>query len=85
MKVQKIVLPETKQERWLVLDESLVLVEPIRAFVQHLDHVERSPKTIRTYAYHLRVFWEYLAVAPDRRFRPRMLPRTPCRRRFNCG
>lgn len=62
MKVQKVLLPETKQERWLVLDDASAPVEPIRAFLQHLDHVERSPKTIRAYAYHLRVFWEYLAV-----------------------
>lgn len=61
MKVQKAISPETEKKTWLVLDENYQIVEPIREFFTYLRNLERSPNTIRSYAYHLKLYWEYLS------------------------
>ncbi len=60
MEVQRVVLPETGRVAWLVLDDELLPVGPILQFLEHLNVREMSPNTIRSYAHHLKLFWEYL-------------------------
>ena len=38
-------------------------IEPVRRYLAYLDDVERSPNTLRAYAHHLKLFWDYLAWA----------------------
>ena len=61
MKVQRIVEPETGKNTWLVLGDDYLPIEPIREFLTYLKNLERSPNTIRSYAYHLKLYWEYLS------------------------
>ena len=59
VKVQKATLTDTSVT-WLVLDDNYQLIEPIQDFLDYLRNLERSPNTLRTYAYHLRLYWDYL-------------------------
>lgn len=60
MKVQRILIPETKRIGWMVLDNDLVPVEPICDFLSYMDNIGRSPYTIRSYAYHLKQYWDFV-------------------------
>lgn len=60
MKVQKGTLPDSPRPVWMVLDDDYVPVEPIQKYLHYLDSLERSPYTIQTYAYNLKLFWEFL-------------------------
>ncbi|WP_036478140.1 tyrosine-type recombinase/integrase [Myxosarcina sp. GI1] len=60
MKVQRVRIPESDGVTWLVLGDDYLPVEPIRKFLTYLRNLERSPNTIRSYAYHLKLYWEYL-------------------------
>jgi integrase/recombinase XerD len=51
VRVQRLVMPVTGVESWTVLDDSLVTVVPAERFLAHLAAVERSPNTVRAYAY----------------------------------
>jgi len=44
----------------LVLDDSYLPIAPILAFLKFLDGLGRSPHTIRTTDYRLKLFWEFL-------------------------
>ena len=61
--VQRARIPGSDRLVWLVVGEDHLLVEPIRCYLAYLDDVERSPNTLRAYAHHLKLFWEYLAWA----------------------
>ena len=60
MKVQRVIVPETEKVTWLVLGADYLPVKPIQQFLSYLENIERSPNTVRSYAYHLRLYWEYL-------------------------
>ena len=59
MKVQKFRSSDGR-ESWLVLDDNYLAVQPILSYLRYLDKIERSPNTIKSYAGHLKLFWEYL-------------------------
>jgi site-specific recombinase XerD len=59
MKVQRIELTENRYS-WLVLGSDYLPVKQIQEFIRYLENVERSPNTIRSYAHHLKLYWEYL-------------------------
>ena len=61
--VQRARLPGSDRLVWLVVGEDHLPVEPIRRYLAYLDDVERSPNTLRAYAHHLKLFWDYLAWA----------------------
>ncbi|MEC4817988.1 MAG: tyrosine-type recombinase/integrase [Scytonema sp. PMC 1069.18] len=44
----------------MVLDDDYLPIEPIQKYLHYLDSVGRSPNTIGTYAYNLKLFWEFL-------------------------
>ena len=60
MKVQKIRLPNAVQPHWIVIGEDYIPVEPIGQYLLYLHNIKKSPLTIRTYAHHLKIYWEYL-------------------------
>ena len=59
MKVQKIRFSDQRIS-WIVLDDDLLPIKPIAAFLRYLDNLECSHNTLRAYANHLKHFWEYL-------------------------
>jgi integrase/recombinase XerD len=60
MKVQKAVISACESPVWLVIDDAFAPVRPVTEFLLHLRNVERSPNTLRAYAHHLRLYWEFL-------------------------
>lgn len=59
MKVQRAKVG-SNQYTWLVLGDNYLPIEPIHQFIIYLENIDRSPYTIRSYAYHLKLFWQYL-------------------------
>ncbi len=43
-----------------MLGDDYLPVRPIQQFINYLESIERSPNTIRSYAFHLKLYWEYL-------------------------
>lgn len=62
MKVQRVRLKWRDRVSWIVLDDDYRPVQPIKEFLAYLENIERSPNTIRAYAHHLRLYWEYLSA-----------------------
>ncbi len=60
MKVQKVKILNSDQFTWIVLGDDYLPIQPIQQFLSYLKSVEKSPNTIRSYAYHLKLYWEYL-------------------------
>jgi hypothetical protein len=58
--VQRARVPGSDRLVWLVLGDDHLPVEPVRRYLAYLDDVERSPNTLRAYAHHLKLFWDYL-------------------------
>jgi integrase/recombinase XerD len=66
MKVQRVCLPRSDPLQpedfcWLLLDDNFYPVKPVQEFLTYLHNLERSPNTIRSYALHLKLYWQYLA------------------------
>lgn len=59
MKVQKIKL-SPYEFSWLVLDDNHLPIKPITDFIRYLNNVDKSPCTVRSYANHLKLYWEFL-------------------------
>ena len=60
MLVQQVSPPDGSTESWTVLDDDFAVIEPIDAFLAHLSAVERSPRTVRSYAFDLRDYLTFL-------------------------
>jgi integrase/recombinase XerD len=60
VKVQKVKLPNSDKFTWMVLGDDYLPIQPIQQFLSYLKSIEKSPNTIRSYAYHLKLYWEYL-------------------------
>ncbi|MDP3705073.1 MAG: tyrosine-type recombinase/integrase [Legionellaceae bacterium] len=60
MKVQKIKLQNSIQPHWIVIGDDYLPIEPIGQYLYYLYSIKKSPYTIRTYAHHLKIYWEYL-------------------------
>lgn len=58
----RVVEIETKeqQRRYVVIDDEGILVEPIVRYLKYLDCVGSARYTLRSYAFTLRLYWEYL-------------------------
>jgi integrase len=59
MKVQKIKL-NPYDYSWIVLDNNHLPIKPITEFIRYLNNVDKSPFTVRSYAYHLKLYWEFI-------------------------
>lgn len=60
MKVQRVRLPNNNRISWIVLGDDFLPIQPVREFLHYLENVERSPNTVRSYAFHLKLYWEFL-------------------------
>ena len=60
MRVQKVVMP-TGAESWTVLGDDWEPVGPVEAYLAYLSAIERSPGTVRAYAFGLKLWSEFLA------------------------
>lgn len=58
--VQRVDLPGGEVS-WTVLDEDYAVVGPVDRFLAHLSSVDRSPTTVRSYAFDLRDLFSFLA------------------------
>lgn len=61
MKVQKIKL-SPYDYTWLVLDNNHLPIQPITEFIRYLNNIDKSPFTVRSYAYHLKLYWEFVEL-----------------------
>lgn len=57
-----MVMPVTGVESWTVIDDSWAPVGPAERYLAHLAGIERSPNTVRAYAFGLRFWFEFLEV-----------------------
>lgn len=62
MLVQRVLQPAGGDESWTVLDDDFAVIEPIEMFLAHLTVIERSPATVRSYAFDLRDYFQFLQV-----------------------
>lgn len=62
MRVQQVLPPGGDPESWTVVDDQFAVVEPVDAFLAHLTVIERSPGTVRAYAFDLRDYFEFLTA-----------------------
>lgn len=60
MQVQRIYLPNSEQPTWIVLGNDYLPIKPVIEFITYYENIERSPNTIRSYAHHIKLFWEFL-------------------------
>lgn len=69
MKVQRIQIPRSNhgdlingnpQYSYLVLGDDYLPIKPVREYIKYLENGEKSPFTIRSYAYHLMLLFEFL-------------------------
>ena len=63
IRVQKARKPGSGRPMWLVLGHDCLPIGPIDEFLTFLDVTGSSPNTIRAYAHHLKLYWEYLTEA----------------------
>src|SRR5216684_7135428 len=61
IKVQRIVVPDTRQRSWVLFNaEQQPLVAP-NQYLSYLHCLGRSPSTVRAYAHHLQAFLKFLS------------------------
>lgn len=60
MKVQRAIIPNANFTTWFVLDDNYLPVQPIQQFLRYFNNIERAPNTIKSYAYHLKLYWEFI-------------------------
>ena len=59
MRVQRMLMPDGS-ESWTVLDVSGGPVPAVEGFLAHLQALDRSPNTVRTYATSLKLWSQFL-------------------------
>src|ERR1700758_1933897 len=62
MRVQCVLAPDGGPESWTVLDDGFAVVDPVDEFLAHLTAIERSPGTVRSYAFDLRDYFDFLGA-----------------------
>lgn len=62
MRVQTAILSDGK-ERYMLVDDTGQLVRPVLRYLKYKDHVGAARNTLRTYCYHLKLYYEFLAAA----------------------
>lgn len=61
MKVSKKLMPDGYYS-WTVINPTKQPINPIDRYLDYLYHLQKSPNTLRAYAYHLKHYWQYLDV-----------------------
>ncbi len=60
MHVQRVAMPASRVESWTVLGDDDGPVEPVERYLAYLTAIERSPNTVRAYAFDLKDYWVFL-------------------------
>lgn len=60
MKVQKVIVEDKAYPLYLLLDSNFEVVEPVKRFIKYLDNTGKAPNTIKTYSYHLKLFYDFM-------------------------
>jgi integrase/recombinase XerD len=60
MKVQEIHTPNGK--KYLLLDNEYNVIEPVKMFLKQQDVIGKSRNTLKNYAHHLKLYYEFLDV-----------------------
>jgi integrase/recombinase XerD len=60
VRVQLVLMPDEVCESWTVVDDRYAVVGPAEDFLAHLAAIERSPTTVRSYAFDLRDYFCFL-------------------------
>lgn len=60
MKVQEI--KTDRGIRYLLLDENYKIVDEVYRYLKYLDASGKSPNTIKNYAYHLKIYYDYCVI-----------------------
>lgn len=61
LKVQKVVVEEKPYPLYILLDKNFDVVEPVKGYIKYLDNTGKAPNTIKTYCYHLKLFYEFMS------------------------
>jgi integrase len=61
MRAQRVVMPDGS-ESWTLLEDTGDVVAPVEAHLAHLQAMDRSPTTARTYATSLKLWFEFLCI-----------------------
>src|SRR6266568_3407199 len=61
MQVQRVEMAAAGTESWTVLGDDDVPVGPVERYLAYLTDIERSPNTVRAYAFDLKNYWEFLS------------------------
>ncbi len=62
MLIQRVVAPVSGAVSWTLVDDCFDPVEPVEAYLAHLEAIERSPSTVRAYVSSLKLWFEHLGV-----------------------
>ncbi|SFM02677.1 Site-specific recombinase XerD [Gracilibacillus orientalis] len=54
------VITQSEEKRWIVLNEKREPITPIMKYIKYKDSLGKAPNTLKTYCYHLKLYWEYL-------------------------
>jgi integrase/recombinase XerD len=60
MRVQRVMPPGSRVESWTVLGGDDIPVEPVERYLAYLSAIERSPNTVRAYAFDLKDYFVFL-------------------------
>lgn len=63
MKVQEVFVPIINGEgktRYMLLDSDGSPIIPVIKYLKYLDDIGRAPNTLKTYCYHMKLYFEYL-------------------------
>ncbi len=60
MRVQRVLMPDSRIESWTVLGDDHVPVDPVERFLSYLTSIERSPNTVKAYAHDLKDWFMFL-------------------------
>lgn len=62
MRVLRVIMPATGAESWTVVGDDWEPVGPVEQYLAYLSAIERSPGTVRAYAFGLKLWSEFLAA-----------------------
>lgn len=60
LQAQEIFLLDSQATTWILLDDDHVPVEPVNRVLKFLRETEKSPNTIKNYAHHYKLYWQFL-------------------------
>lgn len=60
MKVQRVQTEGRSYPLYILLDGKFNVIENVLRYIKYLDNTDKSPNTIKTYCYHLKLFYDFL-------------------------